>query len=87
MKPEYYLVFALFGLLGGLGVLSFFVAPVYAAGVSLVLDVLKYAAVSIISFLFGRSMPEQPSDPKPGRSSQTESTTKIETAAPPPTTP
>ena len=87
MKPEYWLVMYLLGILAALGVTSFFVAPVYATGVQLVMDVLKYALVSIISFLFGRSLPEQIGDPKPGQSGETTSkteTTKTATAEPSP---
>ena len=87
MKPEYWLVMYLLAILATLGGMSFFVSPVYGAGVQLVMDVLKYALVSIISFLFGRSLPEQIGDPKPGQSGETTSkteTTKTATAEPSP---
>ena len=76
VKPEYWLVMYLLGILATLGAMSFFVAPVYATGVELVMDVLKYALVSIISFLFGRSLPEQVGDPKPGQTGATTSKTE-----------
>ena len=79
MKPEYWLVFFLVLMVALVAGMSFVRQPVYVAGVEWAQEVLKYMVVSVVSFLFGRMMPEQIGDPKPGQTTnkrvQTESAT------------
>ena len=87
MKPEYWLVIFLFLAWTSLGVLSFFRGPTYASGVETTMEVLKYALVSLMSFLFGRTLPEQVGDPKPGQTTTKQTQTSSSVTSDPPTDP
>jgi protein-S-isoprenylcysteine O-methyltransferase Ste14 len=50
-------------------VFSFFFSPTYAKSVDRITDVLAIAFTSVISYKFGRTMPQQASDPKVGQAS------------------
>ena len=67
------------------GAFSFFVKPAYEFGVGLIIGALISTLNNAAGVKSGSSMPEQPGDPKPGQTSQSETNTKIETAPPPPT--
>ena len=62
-----------------LAILSFFFIPAYAKAMDRVTDVIAIAFTAVISYKFGRSMPQQAGDPKPGQSSQSSVTTKADT--------
>ena len=57
-----------------MGGMSFFYNPVYEKAVWFIIGALVTAFTTVIGYKFGRSMPEQSSDPRPGQSSETTST-------------
>jgi hypothetical protein len=66
-------------------VLGFFVNPVYEKLVWFGAGVFGTQLANVLGFKFGRSMPQQSTDAKPGQSSQVQST--IETVPEPPAEP
>ena len=65
-----------------LGVMSFFRVPAYEKGGWEAMTIFSTALGTIMGYKFGRSMPEQSTDAKPGQSSQVQSTIAT-TSAPP----
>jgi hypothetical protein len=65
-----------------LTLLSFWNSPIYTAGVALGFSLLGDAFKILFGYLFGRSLPQQIGDAKPGQTS--ESNTKITTTPEPP---
>jgi hypothetical protein len=88
MSGDSWLVVELGAALLFLAALSFFVVPAYSKAADRVTEVIAIAFTSVISYKFGRSMPQQAGDPKPGQSSQTSVITKADPPpAPPPPVP
>ena len=79
MSGDSWLVVELGAALLFLATLSFFFVPAYAKAMDRVTEVVAIAFTSVISYKFGRSMPQQAGDPKPGQSSQSSVTTKADT--------
>ena len=84
MKSESCLIieFALALLL--LGVLSFFFIPVYEKGLSAALTTFQSALIGLLGYKFGRSIPQQTGDAKPGQQTKSETTTTVASPAPEP---
>jgi hypothetical protein len=82
VKSDSWLVIELGGALLFVAVLSFFLNPVYVKSVDRITDVLAIAFTSVISYKFGRSMPQQVGDPKAGQSSRSEVITKSSVPTP-----
>ena len=70
------------GLLGGA---CFIWEPKYALGVGVILTALAQALANSIGSESGRKMPQQAGDPKPGQTTESETSTKS-SAPPPPAT-
>ena len=85
MKSESWLIVQFGGALFLLGVLSFFVVPAYEKGSWAIMTGFLTTLGTIIGYKFGRSMPQQSGDVKPGQS--TETTTTSKTSAPDPNLP
>lgn len=87
MKSESWLIIQLGGALLVLGLMSFFVVPLYEKGAWFVMGAIYGAFNAVIGYKFGRSMPEQKGDPKPGQESKTEIITTSALAPAPPDMP
>jgi hypothetical protein len=76
MKSENWIIVELGAVLLILAVLSFFMIPKYEKGAWFAVNIFSSALSTVIGYKFGRSMPEQSGDAKPGQSStvKTEST-------------
>jgi hypothetical protein len=68
-----------------LGFASFFFVPAYEKGVWFVAGAFSVALTAIMSYKFGKNMPQQTTDPKPGQDTQSE--TMLKTAPTPPSPP
>ena len=82
MKSESYIIVELGGALLFLGCLSFFFVPAYEKGAWLVINIISSGLAMVLGYKFGKGMPEQAGDARPGRASQSETTTKVSTQAP-----
>ena len=71
MKSESYIIIELGGALLFLGCLSFFFVPAYEKGAWLVINIISSGLAMVLGYKFGKGMPEQAGDAKPGQSSQT----------------
>ena len=69
MKSESWLIVELGAALIGLAILAFFHAPVYEKCVWFIVGVLATQFGNVMGYKFGRSMPQQTSDPKAGQAS------------------
>ena len=78
MSGDSWLVVELGVALLSLAILSFFFVPAYPKAMDRVTDVVAIAFTAVISYKFGRSMPQQAGDPKPGQSSQSSVATKTD---------
>lgn len=85
MKSENWIIVEFAAALFILGFVSFFKVPAYERGVWFVAGAFSVALTAIMSYKFGKNMPQQSTDAKPGQTSQTEST--IKTTPDPPATP
>ena len=84
MKTESWLILGLGSGLLFILTLSFFWTPVYPKAVDRITEVQAIAFTSVISYMFGRSMPQQASDPKPGVETKTDTNTVVQTVSPAP---
>jgi len=82
MKSESWIVAELGAALLFLGLLSFFFVPAYEKGSSLVMDCFKVGFGLVLGYKFGKGMPEQAGDAKPGQTSQTKSVIETTSQAP-----
>ena len=64
-----------------MGAFSVFFSPAYAKAFDRITEVIAFAFTSAVVYKWGRSMPQQAGDPKPGQTS--ESTTSTTSAVPP----
>ena len=78
MKSESCLIIELGAVLLILAGLSFFFTPAYEKAVWFIIQAVSAALSTVIGYKFGRSMPEQSGDAKPGQSSTSQVTTKSE---------
>jgi hypothetical protein len=83
MKSESWLIVQVGLILAILTTLCFFVVPVYEKGAWAGLVVFSTAFSGLLGYKFGRSMPQQTTDAKPGQSSQAD-THVITVPEPPP---
>ena len=82
MKSESWLIIQLGAALLLLGLLSFFVVPSYEKGAWFVMGAIYGAFNAVIGYKFGRSMPQQASDPKIGQTSESNIKTSAEPLPP-----
>jgi hypothetical protein len=82
MKSESWLIIQVGFILAILTGLCFFVVPVYEKGAWAGLVVFSSAFSGLLGYKFGRSMPQQTTDAKPGQTSEVQ--TKIATTPEPP---
>jgi len=82
MKSENWIIVEALAFLWSVTVLGFFRVPAYDKGVWFIVGVVAGVLTTVIGYKFGRSMPAQAGDQKPGQTSETKTTT--ETAPPPP---
>lgn len=85
MKSESWLVIQFGAALLALGLMSFFFTPAYEKGAWAVITVFISVLSAIIGYKFGKSLPEQITDPKIGQSSTPAIETK--TQSPPEVSP
>jgi sugar phosphate permease len=83
MRSENWIIVEVGSALLLITILGFFKMPVYEKGVEIVVSAFVAAFSMIIGYKFGRSMPEQSGDPKPGQTAKT----VTETIPPPAETP
>jgi hypothetical protein len=83
MKSESYIIVELGAALLILSFLSFFFIPAYEKGAWFAIGVFSNGFSLVLGYKFGKGMPEQAGDAKPGQTSQSETTTKVSTQAPP----
>jgi sugar phosphate permease len=81
MKSESWLIVELGAALLAMALLSFFFVPAYEKGAWYVIGVFATALGTVIGYKFGKGMPEQAGEPKPGQTSKTDTHTE---SAPPP---
>ena len=84
MKSESWIIAELGGALLLLAAMSFFLTPSYEKGAWFVIGVFASGFSLVLGYKFGKGMPDQAGDAKPGQASQTESTSKVSTQAPDP---
>jgi hypothetical protein len=82
MRSDTWLIIEVALILAVLGFISFWKAPVYEKGTAMAMVVFADALKVLLGYKFGRAMPQQTSDPRPGQASQTQSTTTVKTEAP-----
>jgi hypothetical protein len=70
MKSESWLIVQFGAALLALGLLSFFVVPAYEKGAWAIMTGFLTAMGTVMGYKFGRSMPQQSTDAKPGQTSQ-----------------
>jgi hypothetical protein len=83
MKSENWIIVELGACLMGLALLSFFYTPSYEKAVWFLIGVFATQFGNIMGYKFGRSLPQQTTDARPGQTSQV----KMETTPDPPTPP
>jgi hypothetical protein len=76
MKSENWIIIEFAGMLFIIGMGSFFFTPAYEKGVWYVAGALSVALTAIMSYKFGKNMPQQSTDAKPGQTSQSDITTR-----------
>lgn len=85
MRSETWLIIEIGAILAALCILCFFVTPAYDKGAWFLMGVFASQFGNMIGYSFGRSVPQQIGDPKPGQATKSEvTTTTVNTAAPPP---
>jgi hypothetical protein len=77
MKSESYIILELGAALLLLGVLCFIITPVYEKGAWFVIGTMSNGFSLVLGYKFGRSMPQQATDIKPGQDSQSKITSEI----------
>lgn len=82
MKSESWIIIELLAAVLILTALGYFFIPAYGPGVTFGMQAIVAAFNMVIGYKFGRSMPEQSGDPKPGQDTKTEVSTKVTTASP-----
>ena len=70
MKSESWIIAELGGALLLLALRSFFFVPAYEPGAALVMDCFKIGFGMVLGYKFGKGMPEQAGDAKPGQASK-----------------
>jgi hypothetical protein len=83
MKSESWIIAELGCALLLLAILSFFRAPIYEKGAWFVMGAFVAGFNLVLGYKFGKGMPEQAGDAKPGQASQTKTTSETTTQAPP----
>jgi hypothetical protein len=83
VKSESWLIIQFATVLFILGLLSFFRVPAYEKGAWFVMGAFSAGFTAILGYKFGKSMPQQAGDARPGQASQSETTTTISTGPPP----
>lgn len=78
MKSENWLIIELGAALFALALMAFFFTPAYEKAAWFIIGVIGNQLANVIGYKFGRSMPQQAGDQKPGQTS----TTSTETAPP-----
>ena len=81
MKSESWIIAELGAALLLLSILCFFLTPSYEKGAWFVIGVFSNGFSLVLGYKFGKGMPEQAGDAKPGQASQTETTSKVSTQA------
>jgi sugar phosphate permease len=82
MKSESWIIAELGGALVLLAGLSFFYTPVYEKGAWFVMGAFVAGFNLVLGYKFGKGMPEQAGDAKPGQASQSKTTSETTTQAP-----
>ena len=82
MKSESWIIVELGAAILLMAILSFIFVPAYEKGAWFALGVFSNGFSLVLGYKFGKGMPEQASDAKPGQASQSETTTKVSTQAP-----
>jgi hypothetical protein len=82
MKSESWIIAELGVSLLLLAILCFFVVPVYEKGAWFVVGAFVSAFNLVMGYKFGKGMPDQVGDSKPGQSSQTKSVVETTSQAP-----
>ena len=82
MKSESWIIVELGMALLLLALLSFFLTPAYEKGAWFAIGIFANGLSLVLGYKFGKGMPEQAGDAKPGQASQTETTSKTTTQAP-----
>ena len=86
MKSENWIIVELGVALLLLGVISFFMVPAYEKGSWFVMGAFASGFSMVMGYKFGRSMPQQIGDVKPGQATESQTTTTTtSTEQPPPT--
>ena len=83
MKSESWIILELGVALLLLAALSFFVIPAYEKGAWFAFGTFASGFALVLGYKFGKGMPDQAGDAKPGQSTQTETSSKTSTQAPP----
>ena len=83
MKSESWIIAELGAALLLLSILCFFMTPAYEKGAWFVMGVFASGFSLVLGYKFGKGMPEQAGDAKPGQASQTKTTSETTTQAPP----
>jgi len=70
MQSESWIIVELLILLAIFGGLAFFRIPAYEKGAWMVMGAIWTALSTILGYKFGKNMPQQAADPKPGQTTQ-----------------
>ena len=84
MKSENWIIVELGSALLLLTVLGFFRTPAYEKLVWFAAGTFSSQFCAVVGYKFGRSLPQQVGDAKPGQSSQTDTTTRVTAPDPAP---
>ena len=76
MSGDSWLILELGAALLAMALFSVFFTPSYPKAFDRITDVLAFAFTAAVTYKWGRSMPQQASDPKPGQTSQSTVTTQ-----------
>jgi hypothetical protein len=74
VKSESWIILELILFLAAFGGLSFYQTPIYEKGAWMVMGAIWTALSTILGYKFGKNMPDQSTDAKPGQTSQVQST-------------
>lgn len=87
MKSESWLIIQFSLVLLAFGTLSFFFTPVYEKGAWEIMTIFSTALGTMMGYKFGKSMPQQSGDVKPGQATESVTTTKTASTEQPPPEP
>jgi hypothetical protein len=86
MKSESWIILELLAALLLVTILCFIWTPSYEKGVWFALGAIVSGFNLVLGYKFGKGMPDQAGDAKPGQASQTKTVTEVTSQAPPATT-